>query len=519
MALVLAGRPHAAVSAAFGAFTGLYGADRPYRLRARILAVVAAGFVAAVALGSIGAMVLEQWWWAAAIALVAAVATWGCDAAAIGAPGAWMFLFAFAASTQVPTQPREVVTRSLLACGGAAVAWCVAMVGALVDLRGPERRATANALGSTERVLRLGNDATSRQWHVAQGSLRRAERYAAAAPSAVAGTLLPSLVRAEALLTDAVLAPAESTLAVGADRLAAEGRSLGRSAARWRRSGTRSVVSTSAADGPFEEGRSHDARQSSDPQAERYLPTAVRLLRRQHGRHLAVLRLVGTGRVLLGAGVAAVGAVLLGLGHPYWAPVSAAAVLQATHVRMTWHRSIQRALGTAAGLVLGALLLQVHPGAAVVAVLVVMMQFGVEIFLSRNYAMGILFITPMTMLLSDLAMPSSVSALVMDRSAGVALGIALGLAAALLVAHPRAAATLGHAVERCEVATAWAATATSGAGIRALAELRDALVALRAAEDIARGETWPAGISRADVAATERRAYAVLAAKRRAILG
>src|SRR6478609_6447459 len=91
------------------------------------------------------------------------------------------------------------------------------------------------------------------------------------------------------------------------------------------------------------------------------VPAPVQELRRQHGRHLAALRLVSSGRVLLGAGVAAAGAMLLGLGHPYWAPVSAAAVLQSTHVRMTWHRSIQRGLGTAAGLVLGALLLQAQP--------------------------------------------------------------------------------------------------------------------------------------------------------------
>ena len=164
--------------AAFGAFTGLYGADRPYRLRARTLAGVAAAFVAAVALGSAGGMVLEHWWWVVAVAAVAAAATWGCDAAAIGSPGAWMFLFAFAASTQVPAQPREVVTRSLLAAAGAAVAWTVAMVGVLADPRGPERRATAAALSAAAQVLRLGEGATSRHWHVAHAALRRAERYA-----------------------------------------------------------------------------------------------------------------------------------------------------------------------------------------------------------------------------------------------------------------------------------------------------------------------------------------------------
>jgi hypothetical protein len=48
-------------------------------------------------------------------------------------------------------------------------------------------------------------------------------------------------------------------------------------------------------------------------------------------------------------------------------------------------------------------------------------------------------------------------------------------------------------------------------------ELRDALVELMAAEDVARGETWPAGIPQTDLADTERRAYAVLAAQRRAL--
>jgi hypothetical protein len=75
LALVLAGRPQAAVFAAFGAFTGLYGADRPYRLRARTLAAVATAFIAAVAFGTAGGMVLQHWWWVLAVAVAAAAAT------------------------------------------------------------------------------------------------------------------------------------------------------------------------------------------------------------------------------------------------------------------------------------------------------------------------------------------------------------------------------------------------------------------------------------------------------------
>jgi hypothetical protein len=230
---------------------------------------------------------------------------------------------------------------------------------------------------------------------------------------------------------------------------------------------------------------------------------------------VAVLRLFTAARVFLGAGVAGAAALTLGLGHPYWAPVSAAAVLQATHVRMTWHRSIQRGMGTAAGLLLGALLLAAHPDPVLIAALVVLMQLGIEVFIRRNYALGVLFITPMTMLPSDLLVPSSTYSLVVDRLGGVALGIVVGLAAALVVSHPRAAVTLRHALDRCELAMTWARSAPPGRLAASTEELRDALVDLRAAEDVARGETWPAGISQAAVAETEKRAYRTLATCRR----
>jgi hypothetical protein len=64
---------------------------------------------------------------------------------------------------------------------------------------------------------------------------------------------------------------------------------------------------------------------------------------------------------------------------------------------------------------------------------------------------------------------------------------------------------------------AWARSAEGAARVLAVEELRDALVGLRAAEDVARGETWPAGIPQAEVADTERRAYVALAAQRQAM--
>ena len=500
LALVVSGHPEAAVFAAFGAFTGLYGDDRPYRFRARTLAGVGAGFVGAVTLGSLSGLLLPDGWWVLAVAVVAAVAKWGCDRARVGTPGAWMFLFAFAASTQVPTRAEDVVVRALLAAAGAAVASGVAMLGALGDPGGPERRAAAAALRRTAQVLGLGSGATPRDWHAAHAALERAERCAGAAAPAARPPLLRLLHQAEGLLTDAVLAPEDPRVAAQAGLLLQDCGMLRRPAARRpRRRRTGRAGADPAAD--------VDARWSPPPD--------VRRAREQQARHVAVLRLLTAARVFLGAGVAGAAALTLGLGHPYWAPVSAAAVLQATHVRMTWHRSIQRGLGTAAGLLLGALLLAAHPDPVLIAALVVLMQLGIEVFIRRNYALGVLFITPMTMLLSDLLVPSSTYSLVVDRLGGVALGIVVGLAAALVVSHPRAAVTLRHAVDRCELAMTWARSAPRVRLAAATEELRDALVDLRAAEDVARGEAWPAGIPRAAVAETEGRAYRTLATCRR----
>jgi uncharacterized membrane protein YccC len=240
----------------------------------------------------------------------------------------------------------------------------------------------------------------------------------------------------------------------------------------------------------------------------------VRVLRAQQARHAAALRLLTASRALIGAASAGSLSLALHLGHPYWAPVSAAAVLQSTHVRMTWERSVQRGLGTAGGLLLGAVLLEARPAPWAIATLVVLLQLGIELLIGRNYALGVVFVTPLTMLMSDLLSPGLAQTVLLDRLTGVSLGIAVGLAAALLVVHPRAAASLRHALERCRAATGWAEAAAGPSSAAARDELRDALLELRTADETARGETWPSGVSHADVAATEHRARRALAGVR-----
>ncbi|GAA2480285.1 FUSC family protein [Winogradskya humida] len=75
---------------------------------------------------------------------------------------------------------------------------------------------------------------------------------------------------------------------------------------------------------------------------------------------LAALR-VAVGALAAGS-VAGALAHITGLGHAYWAAVSAVAVLQSTNLLVTVHRGVQRAAGTVAGLLVAVAVLAVPGG-------------------------------------------------------------------------------------------------------------------------------------------------------------
>lgn len=138
--------------------------------------------------------------------------------------------------------------------------------------------------------------------------------------------------------------------------------------------------------------------------------------------------------VKVGGGVLIAGllAYVLGLGHPYWTMIAAAAVLQSTHLQHTVHRTVQRVLGTIAGVVVGGLLLAADlPTAAKLGVIVLALLCG-EFTVVRNYAVAMIFVTPLTLLLGSLLSQGSALGAASDRLIDTALGAAIGLVAAII---------------------------------------------------------------------------------------
>ena len=125
-------------------------------------------------------------------------------------------------------------------------------------------------------------------------------------------------------------------------------------------------------------------------------------------------------------------------GHPYWAVIGVVSTLPAMRQRHTVQRALHRVVGTIGGTVVAVGLLLLHPAGWWIVVIVMLGQFGAEIFVARNYAVCLLFLTPMALTVSWLSVPEAPTALAVDRIVQTSIGAAVSL---VLLA-------VGRAVER-----------------------------------------------------------------------
>jgi hypothetical protein len=125
-------------------------------------------------------------------------------------------------------------------------------------------------------------------------------------------------------------------------------------------------------------------------------------------------------------------AILVGIGHPYWAVVAVVAVLPAAGGRHSVSRAYHRIFGTAAGVLVTGLVLLPGPPLWVLVLVVGVGQFGAEILVGRHYGAALLFITPLALTVSHLASPLPVWELMVDRAVETALGGGVAIVIVLL---------------------------------------------------------------------------------------
>ncbi|MFT2815306.1 FUSC family protein [Leifsonia sp. A12D58] len=125
-------------------------------------------------------------------------------------------------------------------------------------------------------------------------------------------------------------------------------------------------------------------------------------------------------------------AMLVGIGHPYWAVVSVIAVTPPPGAAHSISRAIHRIIGTCLGVLVTGLVLYPDPPIWVLIVVIVVSQFGAEILVGKHYGAALLFITPLALTVAHLAAPVPVSGLLIDRAVETALGGIIAIALVLL---------------------------------------------------------------------------------------
>lgn len=123
--------------------------------------------------------------------------------------------------------------------------------------------------------------------------------------------------------------------------------------------------------------------------------------------------------------------------HWYWAMVGAVAAVSGPHVKARVIRGLQRLIGTVIGVLVAAGILSLGLPPLAVILTAVALQAGAELFVGRNYAIAMIFITPLALLMVQLAAPTTVTVLLTDRLAETLIGIVVGTVVALASALVR----------------------------------------------------------------------------------
>ncbi|MEV5838638.1 FUSC family protein [Nocardia sp. NPDC052112] len=394
--IVLAtGHQQQASIVALGAFSVLYGETRAYRMRWRVVLLAGVGFLTAAALGAVigareselgqaGAGIIGV----AALSVVALVTSYVMVATRAGPPGMFFFVLVCAVATRMAAAGVSVPIIVGYTALGVLSSVLVSMTPMLRDARAPEKTAVAMALRAVETYVECRR----------AGKPSAAQRHAAGA----------ALHSAWATVHDAGLPVREPDSEIVRTLLAAHRQFIGISDA-----------APDILDAPVPMTR---------PTVGQRLSRSLTI--RSHAATTAL-------RTLAAAVIAGGISVLLGLGRPDWAVITAVLVLNLGPDRIVGTvRAAHRVGGTVIGLMIFAVLHALAPSGLVLILLLMALMFLTDLFVVRNYGIAVVFITPLALLIGG-ALGGPILVPVRDRLIETSVG-ALVAVAAMWVIVPRA---------------------------------------------------------------------------------
>ncbi|RTE65821.1 FUSC family protein [Amphritea opalescens] len=130
-------------------------------------------------------------------------------------------------------------------------------------------------------------------------------------------------------------------------------------------------------------------------------------------------------------------ALFLQLENPYWVPISSAAIMQGATFRAIWHRNVHRIIGTTIGMGIAWVIFSLAPGPWETACLILGLSFIIELLITRNYGLAVMFITPLTVIFTDTNIPTGeTDQLILSRLFDITLGSVIGYIGGWVIHHP-----------------------------------------------------------------------------------
>lgn len=501
-ALVMFDRLDLATYTLSGSLVAVFTHAVPYRRRAGLHLRLVAAWTAGVAVSlTVAAATTSVVVHIVAAALLAAIVKVACEASAVGPPGPILPIFVYAGILFAPQEWDQVLGHLGLAVAGALIGWLVVMAPGAFRRFGPQRRAVATALFA-------------------------AADHAGATNGRTRDALISALAAAWRCVTDSgvIDARGRSTLAALEDHLriaelvlvdpgAVSAEQL-RSAASAIKGSNRSVPPP-AIELPSAGGRRAAFDRPEKPRTFAARHPVLAAFRPGSPATPYFLRLLVA--CLAAAGLSH----LLGVGRPYWAIVTVAAIIQ-PNLSLTWHRAPARAIGAVLGvLTFFALAPLAHRDPLYAVALVLLLNAAVEFVLPRNYLLGQGLVTPMALLITEFAQIQPPTELVVERLLDTLLGVTIGLLAAFAIRNPHLhhRVTTQTAALQAAAAHAEAVAADPDPAPDRMAQARrriyDAYASLLTAAQQAAGEWWSHRHDEEAAAVAGERAHQALLALRK----
>lgn len=125
--------------------------------------------------------------------------------------------------------------------------------------------------------------------------------------------------------------------------------------------------------------------------------------------------------------------------NPYWIPISCLAIMQGISRNHVWERMVHRIAGTFIGIGLCWIILSFSDTPLIICISIFVLQYIVETLIVKNYALAIIFITPMTILLTEVgsSFTANTEIIVPARFLDITIGSILGAIGGWIIYNQR----------------------------------------------------------------------------------